>query len=249
MIVIYFLVISNSWKHFSYHYRWFRHITEASNAYRARDTRGRGRGLYPADPINNNGLEGSGGDRSKTEVDRLDVESALDKKGQPAGRSQSFHEQSTSSREPHPERQPSSPPEERPELSSSAKKAGTNPSRIFLHTLSLIRVIEKTKRPYDGTAFWLNFHNFLLWWWSCYDCFAILTLSLGETENGSRKRFQRVEILKIAEPCPLIDPSQVVVTQGEILVADPVLTPIGTWNVYLGVCCMFFLVFLFPYLK
>jgi len=68
-------------------------------------------------------LEGSGGDRSKTEVDRLDVESALDKKGQPAGRSQSFHEQSTSSREPHPERQPSSPPEERPELSSSAKKA------------------------------------------------------------------------------------------------------------------------------
>jgi len=151
--------------------QWFRHITEASNAYRARDTRGRGRGLYPADPINNNGLEGSGGDRSKTEVDRLDVESALDKKGQPAGRSQSFHEQSTSSREPHPERQPSSPPEERPELSSSAKKA-------------------------------------------------------GETENGSRKRFQRVEILKIAEPCPLIDPSQVVVTQGEILVADPVLTPI-----------------------
>lgn len=46
-------------------------------------------------------------------------------------------------------------------------------------------------------------------------------------ENGSKKRFQRVEILKIAEPCPLIDPSQVVVTQGEILVADPVLTPIG----------------------
>ena len=78
-----------------------------------------------------------------------------------------------------------------------------------------------------------------------YDCFAILTLSLGETENGSRKRFQRVEILKIAEPCPLIDPSQVVVTQGEILVADPVLTPIGTWNVYLGVCCMFFLFFFF----
>ena len=64
-----------------------------------------------------------------------------------------------------------------------------------------------------------------------YDCFAILPI--GETENGSRKRFQRVEILKIAEPCPLIDPSQVVVTQGEILVADPVLTPIGTWNLWL----------------
>ncbi len=47
------------------------------------------------------------------------------------------------------------------------------------------------------------------------------------TGNGQRKRLQRVEILKIAEPCPLIDPSQVVVTQGEILVADPVLTPIG----------------------
>ena len=38
-----------------------------------------------------------------------------------------------------------------------------------------------------------------------------------------------MEILKIAEPCPLIDPSQVVVTQGEILTADPVLTPIGTF--------------------
>ena len=35
--------------------------------------------------------------------------------------------------------------------------------------------------------------------------------------------------MKIAEPCPLIDPSQVVVTQGEILTADPVLTPIGTF--------------------
>jgi hypothetical protein len=49
-----------------------------------------------------------------------------------------------------------------------------------------------------------------------------------DSANGQqRKRLQRVEILKIAEPCPLIDPSQVVVTQGEILVADPVLTPIG----------------------
>ena len=54
---------------------------------------------------------------------------------------------------------------------------------------------------------------------------------LGETENGSKKRFQRVEILKIAEPCPLIDPSQVVVTQGEILVADPVLTPLGIFKI------------------
>ena len=103
--------------------RWFRHITEASNAYRARDTRGRGRGLYPADPLNN-GLESSG-DRGKAD-DHLGLpgDSALDKKGQPAGRSQSFHESSTSCREPHPERQPSSPPEERGDLSNSAKKAG-----------------------------------------------------------------------------------------------------------------------------
>ena len=50
----------------------------------------------------------------------------------------------------------------------------------------------------------------------------------GGSSTGHKKRYQRVEILKIAEPCPLIDPSQVVVTQGEILVADPVLTPIGT---------------------
>ena len=59
--------------------------------------------------------------------------------------------------------------------------------------------------------------------------FACTTLSLGGEDPNSvqRKRLQRVEILKIAEPCPLIDPSQVVVTQGEILVADPVLTPIG----------------------
>ena len=72
----------------------------------------------------------------------------------------------------------------------------------------------------DGLSCWL--------WLLCYP--------IGETENGSRKRFQRVEILKIAEPCPLIDPSQVLVTQGEILVADPVLTPIGTWNSdYFGV--------------
>ena len=46
--------------------------------------------------------------------------------------------------------------------------------------------------------------------------------------SGSpKKTLTRVEILKIAEPCPLIDPSQVVITQGEILVADPVMTRIG----------------------
>jgi hypothetical protein len=78
------------------------------------------------------------------------------------------------------------------------------------------------------------------------------------TGNGQRKRLQRVEILKIAEPCPLIDPSQVVVTQGEILVADPVLTPIGKTiidgqTIYLIYIIFdyfpsFFACFIFPYL-
>ena len=77
----------------------------------------------------------------------------------------------------------------------------------------------------------------------CSSLLFSLLLILGDSsENGSnsRKRFQRVEILKIAEPCPLIDPSQVVVTQGEILVADPVLTPIGTVDdVIMRVMCPF----------
>ena len=101
----------------NFYCRWFRHITEASNAYRARDTR---RSRYPVDPLN--GLEGSG-DRGLKTDDHLGLPDS-DKKGQPAGRSQSFHEQSTSNREPHPERQPSSPPEDRGDLDSSAKKAG-----------------------------------------------------------------------------------------------------------------------------
>ena len=58
--------------------------------------------------------------------------------------------------------------------------------------------------------------------------------SIGE-DTGRNKRFQRVEILKIAEPCPLIDPSQVVVTQGEIMVADPVLSPIGKVDIFDGI--------------
>ena len=60
-------------------------------------------------------------------------------------------------------------------------------------------------------------------------------LSLGDQDTGRNKRFQRVEILKIAEPCPLIDPSQVVVTQGEIMVADPVLSPIGKVDIFDGI--------------
>ena len=98
---------------FSILFRWFRHIQEASNAYRTRDPKIRGR--YAADPLN--GVENSG----KTD-DHLGLPD-VDKKGQPAGRSQSFHESSTSSRELHSERQPSSPPEERGR-DSHAKKAG-----------------------------------------------------------------------------------------------------------------------------
>ena len=63
-------------------------------------------------------------------------------------------------------------------------------------------------------------------------------LGAEDPTQVQRKRLQRVEILKIAEPCPLIDPSQVVVTQGEILVADPVLTPIGNFS-YLAKRCNF----------
>ena len=97
----------------SFFFRWFRHIQEASNAYRVRDPNRRSR--YPADPLN--GVENSG----KTD-DHLGLPD-VDKKGQPAGRSQSFHESSTSSRELHSDRQPSSPPEERGG-DSHAKKAG-----------------------------------------------------------------------------------------------------------------------------
>ena len=42
-----------------------------------------------------------------------------------------------------------------------------------------------------------------------------------------QRRLQRVEILKIAEGTPLIDPTEVVVSQGAVLTAEPVLTPLG----------------------
>ena len=111
---------------FTYYFRWFRHITEASNAYKQR-----GRG----DPITSrpNGIdEPHHPTRGKHDegVHTLDVPGSGDgigeKKGQQAGRSHSFHEQSTSSREPHPERQPSSPPEDRAqsETESLQTKAG-----------------------------------------------------------------------------------------------------------------------------
>merc|ERR1719210_2569076 len=41
-----------------------------------------------------------------------------------------------------------------------------------------------------------------------------------------KKRLQRVEILKIVDSPPMVDPSQVVVNQARILVAAPVITPL-----------------------
>jgi hypothetical protein len=43
--------------------------------------------------------------------------------------------------------------------------------------------------------------------------------------GGSKKRLQRVEILKIVDSPPMIEPSQVVVNKARVLVADPVVTP------------------------
>ena len=106
--------------------------------------------------------------------------------------------------------------------------------RLFRKTCLDYRKKECNFLCHDGAKTnlpWLVFQNTIyLSILYCSSLLFSLLLILGDSENGSnsRKRFQRVEILKIAEPCPLIDPSQVVVTQGEILVADPVLTPIGT---------------------
>ena len=57
--------------------------------------------------------------------------------------------------------------------------------------------------------------------------------SNGQASSGAspapQRRLQRVEILKIAEGTPLIDPTEVVVSQGAVLTAEPVLTPLGKW--------------------
>jgi hypothetical protein len=50
-----------------------------------------------------------------------------------------------------------------------------------------------------------------------------------------QRRLQRVEILKIAEGTPLIDPTEVVVSQGAVLTAEPVLTPLGIPTKQLGI--------------
>merc|ERR1712226_854028 len=46
------------------------------------------------------------------------------------------------------------------------------------------------------------------------------------TPPGPKKRLQRVEILKIVDSQPMVDPSQVVVNSATVLVADPVITPL-----------------------
>jgi hypothetical protein len=61
---------------------------------------------------------------AKSDAASADSLELPDKKGQPAGRSQSFHEQSISDREPHPERQPSSPPEDRADADNFISKTG-----------------------------------------------------------------------------------------------------------------------------
>lgn len=48
---------------------------------------------------------------------------------------------------------------------------------------------------------------------------------LSSTGSGPKKRLQRVEILKIVDSPPMIEPSQVVVNKAQVLVADPIVTP------------------------
>ena len=47
-----------------------------------------------------------------------------------------------------------------------------------------------------------------------------------DTPPGPKKRLQRVEILKIVDSPPMVDPSQVVVNSATVLMADPVITPL-----------------------
>ncbi|KAK2713559.1 hypothetical protein QYM36_009438 [Artemia franciscana] len=50
--------------------------------------------------------------------------------------------------------------------------------------------------------------------------------TVSASQNPSRRRFQRVEILQIAEGTPLIQPTEVKVSQGDMHTAEPVLTPL-----------------------
>ncbi|XP_065581699.1 rho guanine nucleotide exchange factor 12-like [Artemia franciscana] len=50
--------------------------------------------------------------------------------------------------------------------------------------------------------------------------------TVSTSRNPSRRRFQRVEILQIAEGTPLIQPTEVKVSQGDVHTAEPILTPL-----------------------
>merc|ERR1719208_215544 len=50
--------------------------------------------------------------------------------------------------------------------------------------------------------------------------------STPSTPTLPKKRLQRVEILKIVDSPPMVDPSQVVVNTATVLMADPVVTPL-----------------------
>ena len=50
--------------------------------------------------------------------------------------------------------------------------------------------------------------------------------SSPESPSLPKKRLQRVEILKIVDSPPMVDPSQVVVNTATVLMADPVVTPL-----------------------
>ncbi len=112
-------------------------------------------------------------------------------------RSQSFREQTGSPRLERSERQNSLPP---PDSSSAAAAASESP----------------TASADDVSA---------------TDAGADETTSLGGSttptaaNGGPKKRLQRVEILKIVDSPPMIEPSQVVVNKAQVLVADPIVTP------------------------
>lgn len=57
-----------------------------------------------------------------------------------------------------------------------------------------------------------------------------VTAPSSSSSPAPQRRLQRVEILKIAEGTPLIDPTEVVVSQGAVLTAEPVLTPLGKFH-------------------
>ena len=78
---------------FSLFFRWFRHITEASNAYKSRESTRRGQAQAQRQGQggpDHNGLEASGGASAKSQQDLLGVPDGVSG-GKPAARSQSFH--------------------------------------------------------------------------------------------------------------------------------------------------------------